>query len=383
MENPMRQFPLEVGSQLLNFDTDGNVSDSAANVIGRWSTEANAVKLVRSGGAGSETVDMVSFAFNDKNQLVIAQAGKPVFTLVNTPDGLPTYSVDAKNRLVVDPDGDRDFQFTLEALWGLNTDGNLLVSIGGAESVLDGFLDDNNSRFRFGFDDKESPTVPSRLLLKGGWERKAAVANEIRLHFVLDDPTLEIKSRPLDLPAAVKVDPSRNHLALVYQSKSKGERRLQFAGSFEIRPNMTLVFRIDDVKDAGLRKSRIEVETIFAWDTGTGSLQFFVGKESGKGVQKIEVGGALKAQLKGGTLEWTFAYRKATAGGTTTLALATQLSFVSDKGKLLISYMQDGKVKQFDISGQVDTGKVVFGGGLSIKNDPQGRSVKAFIGVSW
>jgi len=379
----MRQFPLKVGAVMLNFDTDGSVSDAAANTVGRWTTADNTIRVNRAGG-GSEVVEALDFAFNASNQLVIRQSGQPVFTLVSTPEGLPTYSVDAKNRLVVDPDGDRDFSFTLDCLWGLNADGNLVVSISGTESVLDGYLEDRNSRFRFSFDDKDMPTVPSRLVLAGSWQRDTQVSNEIRLRFVLDDPALEIAARPLKLPAAVKVDPQRNHLALVYQTKSKGERQLQFAGSLEIKPDCTLVFRIDDVKDGGVRKSRIEVQTSFAWRAGLGSLQFVVGKETGKGAQTLEVGGALSAKLKGGQLDWTFAYRKATSGnGTASVALATSLSFVTDKGKLFINYVQDGKTRQLDISGRIDTGEVVFGGGLQVKNDPSGRSVKGFIGVSF
>jgi hypothetical protein len=63
-----------------------------------------------------------------------------------------------------------------------------------------------------------------------------------------------------------------------YQSASNGERRLQFPGSLDIRPGWTLVFRIDEVKDGGVRKSKIEVETTFEWDAAQGSLLLFVGK---------------------------------------------------------------------------------------------------------
>lgn len=377
----MRQFQLKVAGAMLSFDTDGNVFDSAANRVGDWTTEDNKIKLRRAGG-GSELVD-VAWAFNAANQFTIAQAGKVVMTLVNSTDGLPTYSIE-KNQLVVDPDGDRDFSFRLACLFGMNADGNLVLSINGKESVLDGFLEDSKSRFRFQFDDREHETFPSSLVLAGRWERVAEATTELRLRFVLDDPALEIASKPLRLPAAVRVDPTRNHLALVYQSKSKGERRLQFQGSFEIRPDMTLSFRIDDVKDGGVRKSRIEVQTTFAFDTVRGNLQFFVGKERLPNAQALEIGGALRAELRGGVLDWTLAYRKTTAAGEPAkVTLATGLSFVNENGAIVIKYTQNGQSRKVDVTGRLTQADFAVSGGISIAQDPQGRSLRAFIGVSF
>ena len=159
--------------------------------------------------------------------------------------------------------------------------------------------------------------MPLSLVFSGQWERKTAGDDKsIRLHFVLDDPALEIKAKPLDLPAAVRVDPATNHLALLYKSRSNGPRQLQFLGSLQLRPDFTLVFKIDDVKDGGVRKSKIEVETTFDWDVAQGTMSLYVGRTKGPDAQVIEVGGTLQAQLKNdGTLSWTFDYRKSTAGG--------------------------------------------------------------------
>jgi hypothetical protein len=187
----------------------------------------------------------------------------------------------------------------------------------------------------------------------------------------------------MTLPAEVRVDPLRNHLALVYESKSSGTHRLQFMGSFEIRPDFTLSFRIDDVKDSGLRKSRIEVETNFAFDVVRGNLQLFVGRERTAQSQVLEVGGALSAKLKNGQLDWSFAYRKATSGGQSSVTVATALSFVSKNQSILIKYTQNGTQRQLDVSAKFTNDNFTAQGGLSIVNDPQGRSVKAFVGVSF
>lgn len=376
----MRQFALKVGNAILTLDTDGSVHDTAANKVADWTTEGNKIK-VRKAGGGADLVD-VAWAFNDRNQLTIAQAGKVVFTLAGTTDGLPGFHLD-KNRLVVDPDGDRDFSFPLDCLWGLNGDGNLVVSINGKESVLDGFIEDTKSRMRFQFDDKDASSFPNSLVFAGQWERVAQAESEIRLHFVLDDPALEIAAKPMNLPAAVRVDPQRNHLALVYQSKSGGEHRLQFMGSFEIRSDFTLSFRIDDVKEGGLRKSRIEVQTTFAFDVVRGNLQLYVGRERSDKAQVLEVGGTLSATLRKGQLDWSFAYRKATSGGKNNVTIATALSFVADDKRILVKYTQDGKTRQLDVTAKLTTENFTASGGLTIANDAQGRQLKAFIGVSW
>lgn len=376
----MRQFALKVGTAILTLDTDGSVHDTAANKVADWTTEGNQIKLRKAGG-GADLVD-VAWAFNDRNQLTIAQAGKVVFTMAGTTDGLPGFHLE-KNRLVVDPDGDRDFTFALDCLWGLNGDGNLVVSINGKESVLDGFIEDTKSRMRFQFDDKDASSFPNSLVFAGQWERVAKAESEIRLHFVLDDPALEITAKPMNLPAAVRVDPQRNHLALVYQSKSGGEHRLQFMGSFEIRPDFTLSFRIDHVKEGGLRKSRIEVQTTFAFDVVRGNLQLYVGKERSDKAQVLEVGGTLSATLRKGQLDWSFAYRNATSGGKNNVTIATALSFVADDKRILVKYTQDGKSRQLDVTAKITTESFTASGGLTIANDAQGRQLKAFIGVSW
>jgi hypothetical protein len=377
----MRRFPLAVEGEVRSFDTDGRVLDTADNVVGSWTTtDDNRVRVDKSDGGHVDLA--VDWKFNASNQLTLSIGGRELFAIVNTTDGLPRYSLD-NNVLVVDPDGDGDFEFRLRCLFGINEQGNLVVSINGTESVIDGFIEDKKSRFRFQFFDKQLPSFPNSLVLSGQWERKP-VADEIRLHFKLDDPALEIAAKPLDLPAAVRVDPARNHLALVYQSASHGERRVQFLGSFEIRPGWTLVFRIDDVKDGGVRKSKIEVETTFEWDAARGSLSLFVGKTRTPTSQVVEVGGALSVVLKNNaTLDWTFAYQKNTAGGKAVTTIATALQFKFDQNQLLIEYKQDGKSRSVNITAKVVKEDFTLTGGVQIVNDPQGRRVKSFIGVSF
>ncbi len=379
----MRNFPLKVsdGTPLL-FDTDGRVLDSADKVKGQWrTTPANKILFTKAGDGGTEEID-VAWAFNADNQLVISQAGKPVFTIVESTDGLPRYQL-KKNQLVVDPDGDSDFEFTLSCLFGLTAEGNMVLSISGKESLLDGFIEDSKSRFRFQFKDKATDAAPNSLVLTGKWQRRDDVTDSIRLRFVLDDPALEIADKPLFLPQALRIDPLRNHLALVYEKNGK-ERRLQFLGSLEIKPNFTLVFRIDDVNDGSVRKSSITVESTFEFDRFQGQLTFFVGKEKTPTSQMLQVSAKLSAVLKNNaTLEWTIDYAKSAAGGTSRTVFATSLHFEAEGKKFFVSYRQAGKDKRLEVTAKIEKENFTFSGGVEIINDAQGRRLKAFVGVAF
>src|SRR5882672_6003475 len=238
----MKQFDVKAGSQNYTCDTHGLVKDST-HVIGKWTTtDDNKLRITKTDNSVAEIP--VQWSFNASNQLTLVQNGNVVFTMATEANALPSYRL-AKNVLWVDPDGDSDFEFPLQCRWGLNNNGNVKVSIGGAVSTLDGFIEDSKSRFRFRFYDKALANFPSSLVFSGQWERlkKGSDDKNIQLHFKLDDPALEDPAAPLNLPSKVTVDPKRNSLVLVYQSQNYGERRLEFLGTVEISANWTVSFK--------------------------------------------------------------------------------------------------------------------------------------------
>lgn len=383
----MKQFEIKSGGKSYLCDTDGKVSESA-NVIGKWTTtDANKIRITRT---NESVVDVpVEWSFSPSNQLTIRQGGNVVFTLATDANALPSYRL-ARNVLLVDPDGDSDFEFPLQCRFGLDDKGNLEVSVNGVVSTLDGFIEDTKSRFRFRFYDKALANFPSSLVFSGQWEQIKKGPDgkdlpEIRLHFKLDDPALEDTTAPLHLPAKLTVDPKRNHLVLVYQSQSYGEQRLEFLGTVEISPNWTVSFRIADSRDAssGVRASKIQVATTFEWEHVAGTLTLYVGRERGPGSQAITVGGNLQAKFKKGTLDWSFAYQNSTAGTKSTMAFATSLAFVYKDSAIWVEYTQAGKTSQVNVTGRLVEENFVLSGGVEIKNDPGGRRIGAFVGVSW
>jgi len=112
-------------------------------------------------------------------------------------------------------------------------------------------------------------------------------------------------------------------------------------------------------------------------------IRLFVGREKNPGAQVIEVGGALQAQLKNGSLAWTFAYRNSTAGGQSVMTIATSVEFTFENNAIWIEYTQAGKDRKVNITAKIVQDNFVVSGGVEIAQDPQGRHLGAFIGVSF
>jgi|KBSMisStandDraft_5_1062788.scaffolds.fasta_scaffold41746_5 hypothetical protein len=49
----------------------------------------------------------------------------------------------------------------------------------------------------------------------------------------------------------------------------------------------------------------------------------------------------------------------------------------------MVSYQQDGKTKSVDVSAKFTKDNFTIGGAVAIAQDPQGRSVKAFLTVAF
>jgi hypothetical protein len=382
----MRRFALQSAGSVYYCGTDGSVAD-AAHVIGKWTTTGdNKIRIIENSGTTTDV--KVGWEFNDSNQLSITQNDTEVMRLTGT-DITPRYYL-TKNILQVDPDGDLDFAFSLNCTWGLTDDAKLKVTINGVDSLIDGYLEDSKSRFRFWFYDKERPVVPSNLIFDGKWESVdedgkavAVVTDRVRLHYVLDDASLEDRNAPLILPGDAKVDPKKNHLYFTYNYASHGARTLSFEGSLQIKPNWTLSFAIRDTQGGGVRKSRIEVATTFDWDRGTGTIQLFVGTTKGAGVQRVEIGGTIKAKIGTTGINMTFNYLKETSGGVQSITLAASATFELKNGAIMISYTMAGKNWKLDITAKLVKEDFVLVGGIEIANDPQGRRLGGFVGIRW
>lgn len=380
----MHTFDLQVNAKPWTFNSSGKVRTDAGK-DGKWKVVAN--EIVATVDGTDTTIGDVSWGFNKANQLTLAQGNKEVKAFDTRPDARPRLWIN-DNQLMVDPDGEietsgTNFTFALKAKFGLDDAGDLIVTFDGTNKfTLDGFLADDDSRFLFTFHDKQLAFFPNELSFNGKWN-KTGDDSEIRLRFHLTNPADEISDKPLVLPGKVEVDPKRNHLVFSYVKHGE-EKKLEFRGTIEIRKDWKLVFKITSSSGAGVKSSTFELQTQFKWNATQTSLTLSIGKVSTATKQEITLRGKLLVRTVNGTkLQWDFAYNKSTSGGVVTTNLATSLEFVHKGGSLFIKYVKNGATTEVEVVAKLETVKYTFQGGIKVTNDPQGRSVSAFLGVSW
>ena len=380
------QFALKVNGSVLYFDTDGEVWD-AASQAGTWSTDKNNAVVFKATN-GTATSIPVRWRFDQDNYLWVFQGDTPVHQFGGTDGPVAKFTLQ-DNQLQVDPDIDdtNDFTFTLYPRWGLLEDGRLQVTVGKEVSQLAGYLESNDSGFNYRFIQLDQGATPMRWNLKfaGQWER-ADDNKQILLHFKLDDPSLEDKDHPLELPAAVGVDPKRNHLIFQYSANGRSHL-IQFQGSIQIRSDWTLAFTIKQSQDGNVSKSLVEVETSFKFDQdSSGNLVFYVGQETADGRQSLTLGGQVNLQLAQAGLTINFKYTKSTTSTATTqvsLAVGGQFSWDSNKNQINFQFKRDGASMTVEVTAKVNIGPASVSGGISILSEPQGRKVTAFLRVDF
>ena len=71
------------------------------------------------------------------------------------------------------------------------------------------------------------------------------------------------------------------------------------------------------------------------------------------------------------------------AAGQSVVTIATAVTFTFKEGRITIEYKQDGATRTLDITEKLVEKNFTLSGGVQIKNDPQGRSLKGFVGVSF
>src|ERR1700678_1383734 len=157
----MSSFQLINGASTYDFDTSGEVS-IGGSAAGSWTT--NASNQIVAGSIGFD----VSWVFNNKNQLTIQSNNAEVFNF--SAAGLYNSFTTRDTALVVQPDRTAAFSFTLQGDWTMNPDHNLTFTMGGVESVLDGFVSDPIGRFIFHFANQDNVLETNVLGFIGSWQ---------------------------------------------------------------------------------------------------------------------------------------------------------------------------------------------------------------------
>src|SRR5688572_19502981 len=235
----MRSFELKDGTTKLTLD-DAGVVTKTGSAFGTWSTNsANQIVVAKAGG-GQTLID-VDWRFDANNHLCCDQAGAMVFDINGDLTTMPHFRVD-RAVLFVKPVGDAPFEFALRPQWSLSPKHDLLMSVNGKQSTIDGVINDRNSAFRFRFVDKLEVIETFDVFFTGEWKNSTDPANPAGVVY-----EYEIEGSPtpgvFTLPNQLIVD--NNTLVLAYNYAKDGRTQsIQLVGKFSFS-NFELSFAID------------------------------------------------------------------------------------------------------------------------------------------
>ncbi len=308
----MRTFELNDGTTTLTLDDAGSVTKAGAG-FGTWTTnDANQI-VIRKTTGGEKPID-VDWRFDANNHLCVDQAGTQVFDINGDTASMPGFRLE-NAVLFIMPVADAPFEFSIHPKWSLTPKHDLVMSVNGKESTIDGVINDRNSAFRFRFVDKLEVIETFVLAFKGQWknaddpERPAAVMYE----YDTEDP---LKPGVFNLPNKLVVD--NNSLVLAYNYDKDGRTQsIQLVGQFSFS-NFELNYAIERKNAADGISTTLTFDVDVKGRSTDGKVIFVLKrKDSGATTETtLAIGAAFTARFKQGVLTIGVTYSQRTINGT-------------------------------------------------------------------
>ena len=326
----MAGFQLTKDGQTFDMDISGSAS-KAGTKIGTWTTSGDDDnKIVIKPTSGAQITFDVVWKFNDSNQLTIRSGDKEVYNL-HQPGIRPGYDV-ADNVFKVKPDKSKPFGFDLNGDWAINEAHDLTVTFAGVKSVVDGFVEDDRSRFVYHFFTKTGDQILSRLIFAGKWDHQVNDGDPL-MHFRGSRATkvngqAATKEFVLALPGKVMFDKTINQL--VYDYDKKGfTHRLQFAGQLNISSKFVITYKLDAFKSGNkqlVASTTIEIHAVYNTPKFGLDLQLTIMKNNGQPGTTLIIGGHFVKDLGGAKLKVAFSYTFSKSPGQSASAQTINLS---------------------------------------------------------
>jgi hypothetical protein len=319
----MSSFQLINGAGTYEFDTSGGVS-IGGSAAGSWTTNASNQIVT-----GSIAFD-VSWVFNNKNQLTIQSNNAEVFNF--SAAGLYNSFTTRDTALVVQPDRAAAFSFTLQGDWTMNPDHNLTFTMGGVESVLDGFVSDPIGRFIFHFANQDNVLETNVLGFIGSWQSKVDASGTPLLDFHYQTSSGE---KIFELPQAIAVNRSSNQLTYTYTKDNKN-LSIDFQGTLMIGANFQITYVVDrQVSSSGdqmVASTTLSFGATLTQPNLHGDLQLTLTKPDGTaGGATFTIGGQCQGVLGKTSLQIGFTFTQTFGGAgnqiTRTAAFSGTLTF--------------------------------------------------------
>lgn len=292
----MAAFSLTKGADTFDFGLDGSVT-KGGSAAGTWATNQGNQIVVTAADGTQNPID-AGWQFNQDNQLCLFSGANQVFDFHQGTANPPFYQLSDKAVLQVFPDQTGNFSFNLHGAWQLAANHNLSLTLNGQASTIDGYVEDEQSRFVFYFFDKKLP-FSFNLVFIGKWD--SAVNQQGVLAPTFQYATEDGKTSTFSLPGEITNDRSINQF--VYQYDKDGHsRRITFMGILNVTPDFQLKYTLDrQTDDSGneqVASTTFNVSAVFKSQDFSGDVEFVVKKTDGTtGSTTIGIKGNFTATL--------------------------------------------------------------------------------------
>jgi hypothetical protein len=307
----MRTFELKRGADTLTLDDGGQVT-KAEEAFGTWRTnEKNQIVVSETGGA-STAID-VDWTFDANNHLCIGHGGKKVFDVNGDMASTPQFRLD-RAVLVVKPVDTAPFEFSIRPTWALSPTHDLVMTVNGKSSTIDGVINDRNSAFRFRFVDKLEVIETFSLFFKGVWQQSPDPERPAGVEYVY-----EIDGSPapgvFKLPNQLVVD--NNSLVLAYKYDKAGRTQsTQLVGNFSL-DTFELSFAIERKTAADGASTTLRFAVDVKGQSSDGRIIFALKRTDTGAVTATELtlGGKYTARFRNGVLTIGLSFSQKTMTG--------------------------------------------------------------------
>ena len=262
------------------------------------------------GKDGTQTPIDVVWKFNNFNQLCIRDsANKQIFNFHGDDAVVPFFST-TKAVLQVFPNQDEEFSFELRGEWDMSETHDLKITINDIASVIDGYVDDPESRFSYHFFDKAKN--PFNITFEGEWAKPVADTKgvlKIDFKYSREDGSSDV----LSLPEELAIDRGLNQFVYQYSKKNR-TRRIRLVGLLNITPDFRITYSIDrqegpDGSGELVKATTFEIKAVMTKSKFEGEIEFIVKKEDGKnGKTVLGLKGSFTARPGGNVVKVGFEF---------------------------------------------------------------------------
>jgi hypothetical protein len=376
----MAAFSLTKGGKTFDFELSGEVKRSGS-LIGKWATsndDNNQIVVTEDGG--TVTNFAVGWRFNPDNQLELVNNNATLFNFHSQAGVLPLYRLEDAS-LKIKPDRSKSFSFALNGEWQLDEQFDLTVTFGAVASKIDGFVEDDRSRFVYKFFPKQGTVEIFQLVFAGEWSGKLVDGKYIMTFSYKRNG----QARSFTLPESVMFDKSINQLVFDYE-KNGVKRRLQFVGELKISPKFVITYKLDRQQAGsgadlvGSTTLTIQAHADMDKFNSKFDLQLTLMKTDGvtPGTTLV-VGGTFERNLTGSKLKLGFVYQYQKTGGvvkTNSFTLSGQFKLRDDLS-LVFEFSTDVATRSLTISFAAEQFRLGdFTGNLQLAVSTQGGQLK-------